>query len=245
MSGDTDAEPLGAGDESLDAAGTIGSRLRKRRRTASIPAEEVSLKTKRSSLRKTTSPKSRRTSQENTNASVEPAKRDIRLERTAHSNGKERATSDNNSDTISQCSEPVSGSASVALHVRQPAFPIPPTNLQLRSSEHDVARFASQNQGPSSAALPNDLQSIIANIMRHSDQVAGIAENGNAGPSRINTDNIYISGATIGLKTQCLPILDNLVSSNHFPLAVARVHRTRLPRFFIPSPSPRIRKSSS
>lgn len=47
--------------------------------------------------------------------------------------------------------------------------------------------------------------------MRYSDQIAGICENGNADPLRVNVENLHISGASLGLKIQCLPILDNLV----------------------------------
>ena len=212
MSCDIDAEPSGVDDESLDASGTIGSRLRKRRRTASIPAEDVAPKAKRLSLRKTTSPKSRRTSQENKRASVDFAKREARVERGTPSNGKERATSDNTSETISRTPEPASGTASAAQDGQRSAFPIPPPNLQLRSSEHEAARIESQRPGPAAGALPNDLQSLIANIMRYSDQLAGIGENGNADPPRLNVDSLHVSGASLGLKIQCLPILDNLVS---------------------------------
>ena len=128
-------------------------------------------------------------------------------------NGKERATSDNSSDTISQTSEPAAVSGGTVQNEQHPAFPIPPPNLQLGSSnDNEAARFQAQQQGLSVTALPGDIQSLLANIMRHSEQVEGTGENADA----LGVDTASPGASTV-LKVQCLSILDNLVSIRSVP----------------------------
>ena len=128
--------------------------------------------------------------------------------------------------TVSQQSVPVSSSAepqpptqaassaqesspSVAaiappLSMEQPSLAAPSPNHNLPSG-----------QGPSQGAHPPDINTVIADIINHGETVEShCASQSSTAMGMVDTESYSQLGASLHLKLQSLPILDNLVSYN-------------------------------
>lgn len=176
------------GEDDLE---TIGSRLRKRRRTGSSPIDKKRPSPRRSVLKKSTVPHRKRQS----------------------------TASENNtpSKAVSSLSSPSSSAQhrSIAQGLVQDS--IPQTvghNLQNGQAVHDSV--ASRMTPQSSAALPSEILSqppnlaaIITNIIEHGEAIERRYRE--MGP--VDTEGFTFLNASHHLKLQSLPILDNLVSA--------------------------------
>lgn len=156
-----------------DEIGTIGSRLRKRRRTGSSPVE--SSPSKRPNTRQTTSPDSKR---------------------------------------------------STLVKIQPRESPVPPPNATMNGTQKHLPEIEHHSPkpaieaaepaalAPASSSAP-DLAAVIANIIDHGEHVdnhwaaQGYEHDGTA----VDTEDWLSVDASLHLKIQSLPILDNLVRS--------------------------------
>lgn len=156
--------------------GTIGSRLRKRRRTGSSPVEGTP--SKRPNTRQTTSPDSKR----NTHTQIETQARESTLPPTH--------------PTMNGTAEPLPEVVEREIH--KPAIePAEPAPL------------------PAASSSAPDLAAVIANIIDHGEHVDNhwAAQGYEYDGTAVDSDDWLSVGASLNLKIQSLPILDNLVSS--------------------------------
>jgi len=165
--------PLTAPHE--DEVGTIGSRLRKRRRTGSLPVE--SMPSKRPNTRQTTSPDSKR----NTHVEIQP--RELPRESPV---APPHATMNGTHKHVSEIER---HSPKLAIQPAEPA-PLPPV----------------------SSSAP-DLAAVIANIIDHGEHVDNhwAAQGYELDGMAVDTEDWLSVDASLHLKIQSLPILDNLV----------------------------------
>lgn len=154
-----------------DEVGTIGSRLRKRRRTGSSPVE--STPSKRPNTRQTTSPDSKR----NSHLEIQPRESPVAPPQPTM-NGTQKHVSE------------------IERHSPKPAMqPAQPATLP-----------------PASSSAP-DLAAVIANIIDHGEHVDNhwAAQGYGSDGLAVDTEDWLSVDASLHLKIQSLPILDNLV----------------------------------
>lgn len=186
-------------------AGTIGSRLRKRRRTGTPPADGIPTASKRPNLRQTLSPDNKR-------IHAEAPLRETPLASKPLTNGKHKL------------------SPEAARTVATPE-PAPPFQPQQQEQEPQPSQHQSQYSPPAASAAP-DLAAVIANIIDHGETVERhYANQAYDEMGMVDTESWLSIGASLHLKVQSLPILDNLVippaclSSKMQVLIVSRRHK--------------------
>ena len=171
---------------------TIGSRLRKRHRTGSFPTEDKNTRPKRSNLRKTLSPESKRTRpgriRQNRSPVIEPPTNGLHPDSTVSP----PSSSNSSPQPLVSSTEPGPEHASFSEPTNFSNIPPPP-------------------QRPLSSFVANDLASVIANIIDHGEQVDNLRGYDEEW-GMVDTESLHTVGASLHLKTQSLPILDNLVS---------------------------------
>ena len=167
---------------------TIGSRLRKRRRTDSSPTEESSPAPKRTHARKATAASSKHGEAPNppqTAFSTPIAKPKLPQEKPSLATGESHHRSQTDY-TLKQAK--------------------PSENTQQDPSSSVPPPIAG---GPHAA----DFNGIITDIVNHEETVdSHYASQGYDAKGTVDTESFHQLGASLHLKTQSLPILDNLVS---------------------------------
>ena len=185
--------------------GTIGSRLRKRRRTGSSPTETTPSAPKPTSLRKTTSPNTKRRSN------------DVALQKTTHDNPQDAAIQ----NTPKRSPQHVS-----LFPTQNTTSNTPPRDLVILETQADADTEQSHmlhgtpteppskpQERPSYASVGPDLEAVINKIIDHGETVDHhYATQGYDDMGMVDTESFVSLGASLHLKTQSLPILDNLVS---------------------------------
>ena len=169
-------------------AETIGSRLRKRRRTGSPPPEESSPALKRAYSKRAASAISNR-GQAEIVVQETPSGANTRSQRTARTSaqGKDKAF-----ETIQVAGD--SGNENATEVVEQ----------------GPQQTYEEQRSAPESAT--QDFNNIIADIISHGETVdSHYASQGYDAMGTVDTESFTKLGASLHLKTQSLPILDNLV----------------------------------
>jgi hypothetical protein len=179
--------------------GTIGSRLRKRRRTGSSPATLPAPRA--TSSRKPKSPNSKRTPNK---ASLREASQDSPQDTAVH-NASER--SPRRVTPIPTSDAPLQNSVTTELrvngHTEQPHIP----------QEAPFKPPPKPRERPSYASVAPDLAAVIARIIDHGEHIDNhYAAQGYDDMGMVDTESFLPLGASLHLKTQSLPILDNLVS---------------------------------
>ncbi|KAA6406774.1 MAG: myb dna binding [Lasallia pustulata] len=167
-------------------AGTIGSRLRKRRRTCTPPTDGTPTASKRPNLRQTLSP-------ENKRAHAEAPSRETPSASKPLTNGKHKASPE----------------AARAVATPEPApQPQPPQQEQ----EPQQPQHQSQYSPPATSAAP-DLHAVITKIIDHGETVERhYANQAYDEMEMVDTESWLSIGASLHLKVQSLPILDNLAN---------------------------------
>ena len=232
---------LGLPSEATNDAETIGSRLRKRRRTGSPTLHEPSTKPKRSSLQNSLSPVQKRSppaSKRTTLVSSGTLSTEKRgySGHTRSASGHKRSSSDKKNPRNRAVKEntppkPESGShisnddetesASSGSTITLGASPTVELASQttrqtdLSASPSNLPRHESPLKQTPQTELPflsngAELQAVIQHIINHGQSIddrRGSAEDDAA----IDIDTLYSLGASVSLKSQSLPILDNLV----------------------------------
>lgn len=171
---------------------TIGSRLRKRRRTSPMPNEESEDSPpppKRAQPTRGTSTRGKRgqaaTAQQSASAS----------------SGAEPQTSVHTAPSEPKDSPPLASPAS-APSIQQPPQESPASNHPILTGQH-----------PPQGAHPLDINTVIADIINHGETVEShCASQGYAAMGMVDTESYSQLGASLHLKLQSLPILDNLVN---------------------------------
>ena len=107
------------------------------------------------------------------------------------------------SDTETMVSESAPEPNSVPHHADGTMLPIPHYSLPLLSSEQEAALMRARHQELANSSGALDLSSVITNIIHYGEQVDSMYGYENAIKLPL--------GASLKLKTQSLPILDNLV----------------------------------
>lgn len=169
---------------------TIGSRLRKRRRTSPLPhdedTEDMSTTPKRANSRKTVSGRGKR------------GQADTLGQEMIHSSNTEMQASSEDlpktENSSPKAPPPVTGPS------EQPR--------QEEPASHQLPRFEQRSiQGVSTP----DINDVVAGIMNHGDTVDTFAAQSNA-IGMVDTESFRRLGASLHLKTQSLQVLDNLVN---------------------------------
>ncbi|KAL9115587.1 MAG: hypothetical protein Q9187_007258, partial [Circinaria calcarea] len=169
--------------------GTIGSRLRKRRRTGSSPANRTDPSPEPSKAQNTTSLDRKRSRTTRTQQSSSPAL--------------ELQTSGGRSDsTISSPRSSISSLQSTAAATESgPLVHLPhPSNTPV---------VPSQQQDPISSYLAPAINLTIQNIINHGEHVNSLRERDEEWEN-VDNECLDSTGASYDLKKQSLPILDNL-----------------------------------
>ena len=172
---------------------TIGSRLRKRRRTSSMPNED-------------------------SEDSPPPSKRAQATRRTSTRGKRGQAATPQKSETASSRAEPQPAVHAAPLEPNPPppaiAPPDPVLSIQQAPPEVATANQHSPNgQSPGQDAPQADINTVIADIINHGETVEShCASQGYATMGMVDTESYSQLGASLHLKLQSLPILDNLVS---------------------------------
>ena len=103
-----------------------------------------------------------------------------------------------------QEASPAVASIAPPLSIEQPSLAAPIPNHILPSG-----------QGPAQATHPPDINTVISDIINHGETVEShCASQGNTAMGMVDTESYSQLGASLHLKLQSLPILDNLVSRN-------------------------------
>ncbi|MCJ1259131.1 TTAGGG repeat binding factor [Lignoscripta atroalba] len=176
--------------------GTIGSRLRKRRRTGSTPAAGTPPIKKRPNTRHTTSPEDKRSRAEMgpraTATSIEPLTNGTRV--------KSPSLTPLASSSISQAPSEMS------------RVPSPASRVSARASRTPAEDFILQQQQerPIFSTTAPELAMIIEDIIDHGEHVDSLRGYDEMG--FVDTESLPTLGASLHLKTQSLPILDNLAT---------------------------------
>lgn len=198
--------------------GTIGSRLRKRRRTGSSPTTLPAPRA--TSSRKPTSPNSKRTPNK---VSLREASQDNPQDTTAHNAPKRSprcvtpiSTSDAPLENLVTTESRVNG------HAEQPHIP----------QEAPFKPPAKTRERPTYASVAPDLAAVIARIIDHGEHIDNhYAAQGYDDMGMVDTESFLPLGASLHLKTQSLPILDNLVSYTMTWITFALQETTGDPNF--------------
>lgn len=170
---------------------TIGSRLRKRRRTSPTPNDE-------------------------SGDSSPPPKR-AQPTRGASTRGKrgQAATAQQNMPASSPAEPQTSVDAAPSEPRNSPpiASPVSAPNVQQPPEESPTAQLHPTRQRPPQGAHPLDINTVIADIINHGETVEShCASQGYAAMGMVDTESYSQLGASLHLKLQSLPILDNLVN---------------------------------
>lgn len=171
---------------------TIGSRLRKRRRTSPTPNNE-------------------------SEDSSPPPKR-AQPTRGASTRGKrgQAATAQQNMPASSPAEPQTSVDAAPSEPRNSPpiASPVSAPNVQQPPEESPTAQLhPPTGQRPPQGAHPLDINTVIADIINHGETVEShCASQGYAAMGMVDTESYSQLGASLHLKLQSLPILDNLVN---------------------------------
>ena len=227
--------------EATNDAETIGSRLRKRRRTGSPTLHQPSTNPKHSSLEKSLSPVQKRSppaSKRTTPASNGTLSKERRgyLAHTRPTSGHRRSSSDKKSPRNRVVKENTPPNPDSGLHVgnddetesassgstitlgASPTVELDSQNTQQTyhsASTSNLPRNESSLKQTPQNELPflsngAELQAVIQHIINHGQSIddrRGSTED----DAVIDIDTLYSLGASVSLKTQSLPILDNLV----------------------------------
>ena len=193
------------GDRSIEENETIGSRLRKRRRTGSSPSEVTTQTSRATSAKKIASPSNKRTPNEATLPDISQNTHQIALEQSIPKKSPQPATSFPNRNGANQTLS------------ENPVIPDPhaveDTEQSHVSQETPPEPLAKPQQRPSNAAVTPEMQAVIKRIVHHSEHVDNhYAAQGYNEMGIVDTESFLPLGASLHLKTQSLPILDNLVS---------------------------------
>ncbi len=185
--------------------GTISSRLRKRRRTASSPTETTPSAPKATSLRKTTSPNNKRISNE---VALQETARDISQDaavQNAPKRSPQHVVPFPTQDTASNTSHGNLVSSKPQADVN---------SEQSHTLQETPSRSPSKPwERPSYASVGPDLEAVITKIIDHGETIDHLyATQGYDDMGIVDTESFVSLGASLHLKTQSLPILDNLVS---------------------------------
>ena len=188
---------------------TIGSRLRKRRRTDSLPADEVlGLSqlgaSKRSSLRKTTSPVSRRVSPDTRRCVTGTSSQDTVSASPEETKDEATNTSESRLQLV------LNRQNSASKHVTPPLLPIPSPSLQLLSSDHEAALLESQKEQNMETSSASDMVALMMSIVDRGERIDS-ARSLDSDYNVMDVDGLPTWGSSVHLKAQSLPILDNLV----------------------------------
>lgn len=172
---------------------TIGSRLRKRRRTSPMPNED-------------------------SDESPPPPKR-AQPQRGASTRGRrtQAAISQQSVPASSRAgSQPPVRAASPAPSISLPDAPIPAPGIQQPPQEGPTSNDQlTSGQRPPQGVHPPDINTVIADIIDHGETVENhCGSQGYAAMGMVDTESYSQLGASLHLKLQSLPILDNLVSCN-------------------------------
>lgn len=171
---------------------TIGSRLRKRRRTSPMPNDE-------------------------SGDSSPPPKR-AQSTRGASARGKrgQAATAQQNMPVSSPAEPQISVDAAPLESRHSPPVTSPASapNVQQSPEESPTAQLhPPTGQRPPQAAHPLDINTVFADIINHGETVEShCASQSYAAMGTVDTESYSQLGASLHLKLQSLPILDNLVN---------------------------------
>ena len=184
-----------------DEAETIGSRLRKRRRTGLLPTDGASLGPKTSTAKKTASPHHKR-GRATTVIKEATEEQDSILIPYIEAYDTNSSLQD---DSIQSTENNFKRASTTNGHAINGILQSPSEINDGPSSPDTV----SQNQEllPISSVAP-DLAAVIASIIEHGEAV----ERRYGEMGQVDTESFGFLGASHHLKTQSLPILDNLVS---------------------------------
>ena len=222
---------------------TIGSRLRKRRRTGSPTLHEFPTNSKRSSLPKSVTPDRKRSSPANKRTRPVNRRTSSAEKHSIHSHA--RASSEYKRSS-SDRKIPRNGTVKKYTTPKSEAEPQVSDDDDTESASSDfkttlggspTAEVASQatqltNQSASPSMPPHhesprkqtpqtelsffsngaELQAVIQHIINHGQSIDN-RRGGGEDEAVIDIDTLYSLGASVSLKTQSLPILDNLVFS--------------------------------
>ena len=179
------------------ADGANGGRLRKRRRSASPPDEVTEPISKRSSLRKLPSLSTKRTSV------LAPASKDLREDTGANLTRKTRGVKTEVPNTTPHAGETTNNGAAASVPQNRGRSTAP------KGSAQSVDLQGSSDTGP-------DLQAVMTRIIDHGESVDNqYAAHGEHPSDMLEAEGLLSLGATVQLKIQSLPILDNLVCPVH------------------------------
>ena len=168
---------------------TIGSRLRKRRRTSPMPNEDS----------EDTPPPPKR-AQPHRGASTRGKRGQAPVSQHSVSASSRAKPQDTVPSPAPKTSPPVTLPAP-GLNLEQPSQEVPTSSSQLPSGQHTP-------QG----SHPSDINAVIADIINHGETVEShCASQGYAAMNMVDTESYSQLGASLHLKLQSLPILDNLV----------------------------------
>ena len=174
---------------------TIGSRLRKRRRTSPMPNDESgdsSPPPKRAQSTRGTSTRGKRGQAAIVQQDV-PTSAGVEPQSPAHAAPSELRD------------PPLVASPASAPTIQQPPEESPTANQELPSGQHP----------PPQSAQPQDINTVIADIINHGETVENhCGPQGYAAMGMVDTESYSQLGASLHLKLQSLPILDNLVDSD-------------------------------
>ena len=174
---------------------TIGSRLRKRRRTSPMPHDESgdsSPPPKRAQSTRGATTRGKR-------GQAAIAQQDVLASTRAEPQSPAHAAPSESRDPPSVAS-PVS-----APPIHQPPEESPIANHQLPAGQHP----------PPQGAQPQDINTVIADIINHGETVEShCGSQGYPAMGMVDTESYSQLGASLHLKLQSLPILDNLVISD-------------------------------
>ncbi|MCJ1404356.1 TTAGGG repeat binding factor, partial [Xylographa trunciseda] len=193
---------------------TIGSRLRKRRRTDSLPADEAfsqSSDTKRSSLQKPAPSVSRRVSPDARRCITETSSQETISASPEETKDKATTTSDGGPRAMSSLERVIMSLKSGPKRVTQPSLPIPPPSLQLLSSDHEAALLEAQKEQNTDASSTPDMVALMMSIVDRGERIDS-ARSLDSEYIMMDADGIPTLGSSVHLRAQSLPILDNLAT---------------------------------
>lgn len=203
-----------------DESDTIGSRLRKRRRTGSLLTNGATPVSKRPVPKKVTSPNSRRAK---TAITVTEATKEYDSTPTPEFQPHVKADSPHGESTqiLDTSSAGISNASGTAVNGAVQASSDANEGV---SSPDTVSQ--SHEPLPISSVAP-DLAAVIASIIEHGEAV----ERRYGEMGQVDTESFGFLGASHHLKTQSLPILDNLVCAWMFNLVKVGTHCFRLHKY--------------
>lgn len=184
-------------DDGSDNGGTIGARLRRKRRvTAASPLEEKSPNSKRP--RNTVTPPSKRASPAASRSSPTARKQRTQASSTKLQvvKGGDGDAEISESDTISQHSDTAMTGADGPKRLR---------DLSLREQFMQILP-----KNPTSKLSGKEAEATVQKIIDYCEKVEGLKKLGQDYGNGIDTDGLPTMGADTALKAEALPVLDNL-----------------------------------